>query len=355
MKKILVSNLVIITIFFLFGKCTTISNEKKPTVLLPAVDTNDATNDFYDNEATHLLPLEKIIVDGETKGQIEIDLTSLPLHSVIVKETAWTADSNKFIGAYRYDGPSLYDILNTVPLIKKNAEQFNPIIDAFVEISNDAGEKVIFSWGEIFYPIHRHEIIIGTRVMQIVPSKTKEYWPLPEEPRLIAAADLLTERNISNPSRITIKSLDQYFEVNREINPMFSESMGIYDNDEQEISRISDMPEDNEISYPNIFYGRGRGIHAVTPFNGVLLKNQLASFFPLSREALKTGMFTISSVDGYRAAFTYSEVMNRNDQSEVLLIDQGETDGGRFIIYPSADFFSDRAVKSINGIWYHEL
>ncbi|MEE4260366.1 MAG: hypothetical protein V2I62_11430 [Bacteroidales bacterium] len=353
MKKSYTFILAIFVIAITYA-CTQKKASESAQNLSNVADTNDATNDFYDNENTHFLPLEKIIVDGETNGQIEIDLTNLPLHSVIVKETAWTADSNKFIGAYRYNGSSLYDILNQVPLLKKNAEQFNPIIDAYVEIRNNSGEKVVFSWGEIFYPIHRHEIIIATQVMQIVPSKTKEYWALPNDARIVAAADLITERNISNPAKITIRSLDKQFEVIRELDPMFSESVGIFNN-EKEVARISEMPEGPMVNYPNIFYGRGRGIHAVTPFTGTLLNSQLIEYFTLNREALRTGMFTISAADGYRAAFTYSELMNRNDQSEVLLIDKGDSDGGRFIIYPSADFFSDRAIKSINGIWYNEL
>lgn len=353
MKKHTLSALAI-SIAVLFTACTTATDQKDVKNSTPTVDKTDATNDFYDNETTHLLPLEMIVVDGETSGTFEIKLDELPLRSVIVKETRWTPDSNKFVGAYRYDGPSLFDILNECPLMKKNAEDFNPIIDSYVEISNDKGEKVVFSWGEIFYPIHRHEIIIGTQVMHIVPSKSKDMWPLPEEARIIVGADLLTERNISNPTKITIKSLDKYFEVNRELDPMFAESFGVYNND-KELYRVSEMPEGIQVSYPNIFYGRGRGIHAVTPFTGIMLKDMLRKDFPTTPEAIRTGMFTLSAADGYRGAFTYSEVMNRNDQSEFLLTLNSIVDGGKFLIYPAPDFFSDRALKSLNGIWYKNL
>lgn len=352
MKRILRYAVTILLIPIIIG-C--VSPEPKKADHHPAVsvDSLDATNDFYDNEVTHLLPAEVVIVDGETSQTFSIDLNSLPLHSVIVKETKLEGDSNRFVGAYRYDGPSLYDLLNNCPLVKKNAAGFNPIIDAYVEISNAAGEKAVFSWGEIFYPIHRHEIIIGTQVMQIVPSKTKDYWPLPEKARVVAAADLLTERNISQPTKITIKSLDRDFEVRKNLQPMYSPEIRLYDRG-NEIEQIQTMPEGTLMNYPNIFYGRGKGIHAVTPFEGILLKELLRPHFPLTREALQTGLFTISAADGYRAAFTYSEIMNRNDQSEVLLIDEADNDGGAFLIYPAADFFSDRAIKSVSGIWYDE-
>ena len=320
---------------------------------LVAVDTNDATNDFYDNEKTYPLTLKSIIVDGETAEAVKVDLETLPMHSVIVKEAKWSEDSNAFIGAYRYDGPSLYDILNHIPLLKKNSTEFVPVIDAYVEITNDAGEMAVFSWGEIFYPVHRHEIIIATSVMHIVPSKTKDKWPLPGQAKIIAAADLITERNISNPTHIRIRSLDRFFKVDRDLDPLFAEDIVVYNKDQQ-VSRISELPGKTRATYPNIFYGRGRGIHGVTPFSGHFLHELLGEKFPVDRDAIMKGMFTVSAADGYRAAFSYSEIMNRNDQSEVLLIDRGEYYGGRFKIYPSADFFSDRSVKAVNGIWYEE-
>lgn len=316
-------------------------------------DTTDATNDFYDNEETHLLPLESIIVEGETTGNFTIDLDELPLHSLIVKETRWTEEGTEFTGAYRYDGPSLYDILNHVPLVKKNAEEFNPIIDAYVVVENADGDQAVFSWGELFYPIHRHEIIIGTRVMHIVPTKTKDYWPLPESARIVVGSDLITERNISNPTRIIIRSIDQQFEVNRELDPLYAESFGVFRGSDL-VMTVREVPEWEPVTYPNIFYGRGRGIHDVTPFTGWMLKDMLAAHFELTPRALKTGMFTVSAADGYRAAFTYSELMNRNDQSEVLLLDQPDVHGGRYVLYPAADFFSDRSVMAVTGIWYNE-
>jgi hypothetical protein len=342
----------IIMLLLLLAGCTADQGEKR-AIPLAFADTTDATNDFYDNEETHLLPLKSIMVGGETTDTFRIDLDGLPLHSVIVKETRWNKGGNEFIGAYRYDGPSLYDILNHIPLRKKNAGEFGPIIDAFVEITNGMGEKVLFSWGEIFYPVHRHEVIIATRVTQIVPSKTRDKWPVPDQARIIAAGDLLTERNISDPQQFTIRSIERSFKVDRDLDPLFSDNIIIYDKG-LKIASISESPTGPQVTYPNVFYGRGRGIHGVTPFSGYYLRDILSAYFPADPESIMTGIFTVSAADGYRAAYTYSEIMNRNDQSEVLLIDKGEDYGGRFKIYPSADFFSDRSVKAVTGLWYDE-
>lgn len=55
--------------------------------------------------------------------------------------------------------------------------------------------------------------------------------------------------------------------------------------------------------------------------------------------------------DDYRCAISYSELFNRNDQQEFLLIKtKPEEDSGLFRVFVAADFFSDRAIKSVSEI-----
>jgi hypothetical protein len=315
-------------------------------------DTADVTNNFYDNAETYSLKINPFFVEGEISNPGEISFSSLPLHSVIVKEAALSADSNKFIGAYRYDGYSLLDILNNCILNKANEKEFPPIIDLFVEVENAAGEKVIISWGEIYYPSHLHEILIASKVMRIVPSKTKELWPLPVESKLVVAADLITERNISAPVKITVRSCTRSFETIKGKSPTFSQKIDFIAGDKLLFS-IENFPTDLQVqTYESIFYGRGRGIHSTQPFQGIMLKDLFKPHFNLTKRNLQQGLITIKADDGYRGVFTCSEVMNRNDQAETLLIHQPEEkDGGAFRLFPAGDFFSDRAIKAISHIY----
>lgn len=327
------------------------------TVAMPALlHAQSPTNDFYDDAPTYFLSGPTMIeVAGEIENPGFINLSDFPMHSVIVKEAELTGTGNKFIGAYRYDGISLYDILDYFILNKDNEDEFAPIIDLYVEIENEAGEKTILSWGELYYPVHHDEILIATQVARIVPSKTKDLWPLPQQTKLVVASDLITERNIVNPSKITIRSADMTFDVEKGMSPMFAPEITVYDNEKQ-VQEISELPEDLcNITYETTFYGRGRGIHSTTPFTGVMIKEMLANDFNLTPESISKGYFIVAAKDGYRAVFTFSEVMNRNDQSELLLIDEGDTDGGKFRLFPAFDFFSDRAIKSVKGVYYKEL
>jgi len=132
---------------------------------------------------------------------------------------------------------------------------------------------------------------------------------------------------------------------------LYSPEINIFDKDKF-LDKITVSPVSGQkLNYETIFYGRGRGIHSTTPFSGELLKGALEQYFNLSHENLRNGYFVIVSVDGYRCVFTYSEIFNRNDQSELLLVREKENnDGGAFRLFPSADFFSDRAIKAVSEI-----
>jgi hypothetical protein len=318
-----------------------------------SADTVDATNDFYDNAETHDLALQPIQVEGEIDNPGTVDFSKLPVRSVIVKETLLSEDGNQFVGAYRYDGYALYDILNHIKLNKKNKEEFNPIIDLYVQIENNLGEKVNISWGEIYYPNHLQEIIIATRVMRIVPSKTNELWPLPAQSKLVVSTDLITERNISNPIKITVKSYPKSFKTVKGLKPLYSPKIDIYKE-----NKLVETLTKNPTNLPNekfhtIFYGRGRGIHSTQPFTGVMLKNVLGKHVKMNKKNIQEGIFLVAAKDGYRGVFTFSEVMNRNDQSEILLVCRPEVkDDGIFKLFPACDFFSDRAIKGITKIYF---
>lgn len=328
------------------------SNRTHEVVQTIGYDEDDSTNNFYDNAETYDLALHPLFVGGEVIDRGEVDFSKLTLHSVIVKEASSTENGDKFIGAYRYDGYSLFDILNHRTIDKSNAGEFEPVIDLYVEIENEEGEKVIVSWGEIYYPNHLHDILIASRVMRIVPSKTNDLWPLPKDSKLVVADDLITERNISSPTKITVKSYPKSFEVTRHKKPLFSPKVDFIAGNEI-LFTLDSEPENFPVTtYESIFYGRGRGIHSTQPFHGIMLKLLLEGYVSKTVDYLRKGMILVVADDGYRCIFSLSEVMNRNDHSEILLIHQsGEEDGGAFRLFPACDFFSDRAIKAISEIY----
>jgi hypothetical protein len=311
------------------------------------------TNNFYNNTETIHLPVRELIVEGEIANPGKVDFSDLSKHSVIIKETLLDSDGkDKFVGAYRYDGYSLFEVLENRILRKANAEEFNQIIDMYVEIENGRGEKVVFSWGEIYYPINLHRILIADAVSRIVPSKTGELWELPDESKIVAGNDLITERNIKSPVKITVKSFPKSFEVKKGLSPMFSEQIKLFDHVNFAGSITGYPPDSLEVTFNSIFYGRGKGIHSTEPFTGLMLKDILEGTFRLTRESLQKGITCIAAQDGYRCSVSFSELFNRNDQQEFLIVKTNpDEDGGLFRIFPASDFFSDRAIKSVSEIY----
>jgi len=345
MKKVI----FFVSILIISFSCT--CPEKENTQVKADID--NSTNDFFDNSETVELPIQSVKIEGEIENPGLVDFSKLPLRSIIVKETVLNENGKEFLGAYRYDGYSLHDILNFVKINKANKDEFKPIIDLYVQIENDKGEIINVSWGEIFFPNHLNEIIIATQVMRIEPTKTDDLWPLPTQAKLIISSDLVTERNILNPVKITVKSYTKSFVTVKGLKPLYSPTIDIY-NENNLVETLTSNPEALQLeTFNTTFYGRGRGIHSTDPFKGVYLKDVLKKHVSFNREYIREGMFLIVAKDGFRGVYTYSEIMNRNDQSEILLLCNPESkDNGIFRVFPSCDFFSDRAIKGITEIYF---
>ena len=332
-------------------------NHNPLTIAGTQTDSADRNNNFYDNTETFALTSGPLEIAGEVENPGKVDFSVLPKRSVIVKETLLDKEGkDAFVGAYRYDGYSLFDILNNFKLKKKNKEEFSPIIDIYVEIENAKGEKVILSWGEIYYPNTLHNIIIATDVARIVPSKTRDLWPLPTEGKLVVGPDLITERNIPAPVKITVHSYERSFKVNRDLSPLYSANVTVYVDSQKETFDEQIMKKYQMETLHTIFYGKGRGIHSTTPFSGIYLKEILKSKLETGGEDLQKGLVAVVGKDGYRCVYSLSEIMNRNDQAEILMVPTGkEEDGGLFRVFPSCDFFSDRAVKAVSEIYCEKI
>lgn len=313
-----------------------------------------ATNDFFDNTPSKKLPgALKIEVSGEVANSGTVDLESLPLRTVIAREALLEKDGAAFVGAYRYEGYSLQDILNDRAVSRKHGADFRPQTDLLVAVENARGEKAVLSWGEIYYPAAPHRIIIAAAAAPIIPSETKENWPLAAGVKLVCGNDLLSERGILNPTRITVFTAPLDIPQKKGLQPFFAPNLQIVRSGEQTMAFDMAKVQAQHRIFPSVFYGRGKGYHGFQSFAGVLLKDALKCFVTLDPVALRQGYLVAVAIDGYRIAMSCSELFNRNDQAEFLLIDRGEgQDGGRYAIFPAADFFSDRALKAVSAIHF---
>lgn len=308
---------------------------------------------FHQTEETTLSKGE-ILVVGEVKNNESIDFSKLYKREVIVKESLYDSAGINFIGAYRYKGYSLFDMLNTVELAKKNQEAFRPIIDLYVIVRNAAGESAVFSWAEIFLTADPHQVLIATESAPIKPYRKEVDYPVTENWKLVSARDLFAFRNIENPSSIEICSFDRKdFPIIRDLEPLYSENIAVWKQDTL-LKTITTIPENLPThEYITNFYGMGMGFHPNDGFKGVSLGKMLEDMLHFyDPELNRTGLVCFAGADGYRAVYSYSELFNRPDGlSPILDISQQDSSGGRFRLFHPEEFYADRSVKALQTIY----
>ena len=162
MKKILLKHLpsyilpvcALLTVFFLTPSCVTVGLD---AVSGSTLIWNSGSNNYFNREAyTTLQGPKKLVIDGEVEQATEIKLSKFPLRTVTVKEAMYCkeGDSIAFLGAFRYEGYALCDILSAVKVDKESKEDLWPPIDLYIEVRNDAGDTAVFSWGTVLYGQH---------------------------------------------------------------------------------------------------------------------------------------------------------------------------------------------------------
>lgn len=307
-------------------------------------------NSYFENAPFQSLEKGTLKVVGEVESAGPVSFEKLFKRTIHVKEFIGdVSDTNGFVGAYRYAGYSLYDILNEFKADKANKEVFPPAIDLFVVISNTEGQQVVFSWGEIFLNAIPHRILIATDVAPILPKRKKVEYPVPSKWRVVAGNDLNAHRFLNNPVSIEVRSFDGQYAVIRNMEPMFSDFFRIVVNDSVVAKFAETVTNINVHTYDRVLYGLGMGFHSAVPAVGVSLREVIKIAYPeiLLRHA--DGLIAVVGIDGYRCVYSVAEIFNRTDYIEVLLVESDE-DGGRFRTFAAADFFADRSVKAISDV-----
>jgi hypothetical protein len=294
-------------------------------------------------------------ISGEVKAPGMVDLENHYKREVFIKEALFDNETGiNFIGAYRYRGYSLFDILHPFNQEKKNAEAFRPAIDLYVVIENDLGETVVFSWSEIFHTNNPHQILIASEAAPIVPYRKEVDYSMGEKWKVVAANDLFAFRVLENPVKITVRSFDKKdYPINRDHQPMYSHGLDVVLENKLLVNIVPEENPERYIRYYSSFYGMGMGYHEAKYFQGPLLQTSLWNHLDLFNPGLnRNALVCFASVDGYRAIFSFSELFNRTDQVfPILAVPDNPNDGGFYRIFHPAEFYADRSVKSVKEMY----
>lgn len=303
-------------------------------------------NDNFDNQPAVKLSGTMPELGGEILNPGKASFEGCDLRTVYVKELlpGERGEEPSFHGAFRYSGYSLADLVKDLVVDKKNKAEFGLSLDLFVVVENGRGESAVFSWGELFFSKRGQDIILATGVTPVFPTASDDRWEVPATYRLISANDFLTVRNISGPTRITIRSFPVSFPGEKGTRPLFAPELTF--NRGNKSFKVNDFAgSEPSLNLQTVFFGLHKGLRHIATFSGISLGEVLQKSTVITPDDLDTGILAIGAKDGYRVLYSLSEIMNRTDLEAVLLMDRGESEDGRYSIFPAADFFADRHLK----------
>ena len=308
-----------------------------------ALYNNDAFDNIQASELSGIIPQVK----GEILNPGIPSTEKLLVRTVTVKEylPSGSKDEPVFMGAFQYYGYSLADLLKDYVISKKNHDEFKQSTDLYIVVENNKGEKAVFSWGELYYTASANDIILATGVQPIFPKSEDDRWEVPTKIKLIAANDYLTVRNIDNPVSISIRSFPRSFPGYKGLQPLYSPEISVSGQGMDFVIRDQKSINHNLTSHNTVFFGLSRGYKGGRKFTGTPLADVLREAHKFSIDDLKKGLVAFGAKDAYRVVYSISELLNRTDMAETLLIDAGNDADGRFIIRPGSDFFADRHLK----------
>ncbi|MEW6653043.1 MAG: hypothetical protein AB1394_06175 [Bacteroidota bacterium] len=315
---------------------------------LLAQDNNESTPSFFDDSEKKEFYTASIIVDGEVVNPGAVDLQMLPLNSFPAKIVAYGKDKNKFIGSYFASGYSLFDIINQKKIMKTNEAGFKPAVDLYVVVENDKGEKVVFSWGELFYSKNNYRAVIAKSIRAINPSKMKMKWALPESTILICGYDAFNFRTISNPTKITVKSFTGNYSKER-VKDIYAPEFSFVSSDVN--VTVNDISGIEKRKFRGFGYGHGMGWKGIEEVEGFVFKDVINKYLAIDEKQIASTLLCVSAKDGYRVTYSLSEIINRNDMNDFLLIEKtGSLEEGRYNLFAVPDFFVDRNIRSVEKI-----
>jgi hypothetical protein len=303
-------------------------------------------NSLFENPESKSYATKSIMVQGEVQNPGPVDINSLPVRSSAIKELAIENGKQVLKGAFFVSGYSLYDILDSKKFKKAPENKFTPPVDLYAIVENEKGEKAVFSWGEIYYR-NSFDILIAKSVSAINPARSNTKWALPEESRLMCGSDLLNVRFLSNPTKITVKSYRGNFASEKPKDVYSAEFKIETSAGSTTIGDIGSSVEKRTVS--NVSYGHGMGYKGVLNLTGFRLKDLIES--KINPGDMRDTIAVASAKDGYHVVLSASEILNRNDNQDFIMVDRkGSAEDGRYLLFEPGDFFADRDVRAVEKI-----
>ncbi len=261
-------------------------------------------------------------------------------------------------GAYAYLGIPVFNILEGISPQKPNSASFRQPLDMMVSFISKSGKRSNFSYNEIIMTSDQFPITLAYDRVPLEPTNeaaltTYQYNRYKENLtglRLICPKEPDTVRYLDDVVRIVYSvppAPDERLPVRKKPFKCESRSLRCIDGAEAFRARFDNV---TLYSVPRwVRIGHGHGFEEVVTASGYHLPSFLKQNFPGCAD---TDFFLFVACDGYRCLFSGREIFSTPDGQHMMIVNNfnGDIPEAGFMLGPTGDFFSDRAMWGLSCV-----
>jgi hypothetical protein len=305
-------------------------------------------------------------VTGLVRKTLELSRADLERREGVTARLNDVRADGTYRGVFVHRGVPLRTLLEEAG-IEAKGRVFDKDLDLAVVVRGQGDERVVLSWGELFYR-NPAEVLLAFRSEPLMPHKSCDKCHEPEVyrpwldllertvpiPKLIVSHDGHGDRAIEGVTSVEVVDLGAGcgISVSKAERPsdIRAEAIEIH-RDGAPVVTVSDLDGLPRREAAVAQAGDGTGFHGIRRFEGASLAAVLQR---AGLTADPAQAFLLSARDGYRVLLAAGEVFLAPAGREILLADRrdGEplTDAGRFTLVPVDDQSADRWLKAVARI-----
>jgi hypothetical protein len=270
--------------------------------------------------------------------------------------TREVSSEGKFLGAYRYTGVPVYNILNGIAPAKPADAAFDRPLDMVVTFTNRSGRSVHFSYGELTMSDDCSPVMLAFHREEIKPTKNSDEYDkniFTESItglRLICPREPDTERYLDEVVTMTFqipKTPDAMLPVMKKGTTCSAESLSCIRDGKASTAVYSGVKVQRVAHWIRV--GHGRGYKGIDSAEGYNLRSFLTKNFNGCGD---DDFFMFIACDGYRVLLSGREIFSTDDGDSFMLLKSlnGKKPVGNNMLAPVKDYFVDRDVWGLSHI-----
>lgn len=266
------------------------------------------------------------------------------------------SSDNTYLGAYRYHGISIINILDGIKIKKPANAAFDGPHDIIVQFKSRNGKISQCSYGELVMSANMFSYILAYKREPIQPAEEGDSYS-----KNLYKEDIKGLKLVIACDKDTTRYLDDVIEINLLLphydNALLPETkkgksclathVACISQGKQNTANFMHLQLQEVSNWIQVGHGRGyKGISIVKGFN--LRSFLINNFSSIPHDA----WFLFVGCDGYRCVFSYKEIFEHDSGDKLLIVTHinGKPSQGNYMLGSTHDFFVDRCVWGLSHI-----